>query len=196
MSGNGFGDSLNVEEVLARKEALLQIMVSENTAVTPEMRDDVLQEARITAWQVYTSDREMQNRDTYTHAAARKRIGEVAQRQTWTGHTRVHGQPTDPLRQQGKESLDVMIESDSGLALVAVELLDGVEVAYHYGQVHQAIRALSEPHRLFVYQKYWLGLSESELAAKHGKSVGTISRWWTQTIKPALRQNLEHLVNI
>jgi DNA-directed RNA polymerase specialized sigma24 family protein len=182
VSGSGYGDALSVEEALAQKEALFQIMVSERH-VDPEMRDDVLQEARIVAWQVLTSDKEYGNRDQYAHAAARRRIVETATRQTWTGHTRVHGQPTDPLRQAGKEPLEAV-------ELVAAEVLSDIDAAYHHGQVYAAIRALPEPHREYVYQRFWLGMTEPEMAAYAGRSVATVSRWWLNDIRPTLRHAL------
>lgn len=193
MIHDGFGDDLSVNEVLAAKDRLFQIMVSERST-DPNIRDDVLQEARIVAWKILASPRNFDNRDAYLHAAARMRISEVAERQAWTGHTRKTGQPVDPLRRADKVSYDQLAEA--GVVLIAADVLYGVEVAYHYGQVHEAIRALPAQHRDFVYQKFWLGLTEPELAAAHDRSVATVSRWWVNEIRPVLRTRLLHMAGI
>src|SRR5690242_6126383 len=69
--------------------------------------DDCAQEAAIKVWQ-------LERRGGYApgqlHRAARRRIHEVATRQTWLGHTGTHGKPIDPLR-RSHDSLDAIREA-------------------------------------------------------------------------------------
>lgn len=180
------GDALDVREVIERKERLLQIMVSERVT-DPAARDDILQEARIAVWKAMGRPHMA---DAYLHTAARRRIEEVRDRQTWTGHTRRHGQPTDPLRQSRTDSLDRML--DVGLMVAAQNILDGVEMAYHQGEMFQAIAALPANQREYVILRFWGGLTEAEIAAEVHRSVPTVQRWWSEA-KGSLRASLGHL---
>lgn len=182
----GYGDALDVQEVIERKERLLQIMVSERVT-DPSARDDILQEARIAVWKAIGRAHDT---DAYLHTAARRRIEEVRSRQTWTGHTRVHGQPTDPLRQSRTDSLDRLM--DVGLMTAAQSILDGVEMAYHQGEMFQAIAALPANQREYVILRFWGGLFDAEIAAEVGRSKATVQRWWTEA-RGALRASLGHL---
>lgn len=184
----GFGDSLDVQEVIERKERLLQIMVSERVT-DPAVRDDILQEARIAVWKALSRPH---HSDAYLHTAARRRIEEVQARQTWTGHTRVHGQPTDPLRQSSTDSLDRLM--DVGLMTAAQTILDGVEMAYHQGELFQAIADLPANYREYVILRFWGGLTDPEIAAEMGRSKATLQRWWTEA-RSTLRVRLGHLAS-
>lgn len=185
----GFGDDLDVQEVIERKERLLQIMVSERVT-DPSVRDDILQEARIAVWKAMSRAYES---DAYLHTAARRRIEEVRSRQTWTGHTRVHGQPTDPLRDSRTDSLDRLM--DVGLMTAAQSVLDGIEMAYHQGEMFQAIAALPANQREYVILRFWGGLTEPEIAAETHRSVSTVQRLWSDA-KGSLRAALGHLVSV
>lgn len=72
--------------------------------------DDCVQEAAIHVWRL--QQRGIEHPDSYYHQAARRRIKEVAKRQTWLGHTGQRGpaHPIDPLRRP-HDSLDQMAEA-------------------------------------------------------------------------------------
>lgn len=74
----------------------------------PSMWDDCVQEAAIHVWRLKL--RGLDNPPAYYHKAARRRIKEVAVRQTWTGHSGKHGKAIDPLRRP-HDSLDVIRET-------------------------------------------------------------------------------------
>jgi hypothetical protein len=76
----------------------------------PNLWDDCVQEAAIHVWRL--KRRGLEQSDGYYRLAARRRIKEVATRQTWTGYTSQRGRPVDPLRKP-HDSLDQIRESTS-----------------------------------------------------------------------------------
>lgn len=191
MSGlqDGFGDGLTVTERIEQLDRLNRIRAAEHAHPQAES-DDLTQEGRIVVWEV-ASKRPESTRE-YLSAAAAMRIREVANRQTWTGHTRAHGQPTDPLRNRAKESLDdpdyTLIE-----ALQAPAWLAAAELAYHHGEILDAINALPPAHRDYVYLRFWGGYSNPEIAPLIQRDAGNLARMWTHSIAPALAAQLAHL---
>ena len=73
--------------------------------------------------------------------------------------------------------------------------VDEVINAYHHGEIAQALSALTFTQRQQVFARFWLGMSEPEIAALQGVSVSSVSRRWTQEIKPQLVGQLGHLVD-
>lgn len=174
----GFGDDLDVTELIQAKETLLQIIVSER-APNPTTREDVLQEARIIIWQLANRPR---RDDGYLHAAVRHRVDDVRNRQTWTGHTGTRGH-TDVAKMAGLLQWDV---------LEAAATLSDLTLAYHEGEIADAIASLPPHQRAYVVLRFWGGMTEPEIAAEMDRSVATVQRWWADA-KPALRGALAHL---
>ena len=92
------------EEQLSAFSPLLWIMAREHVD-DRNLHEDCVQEALIRVWQV--AERQPRASPQYLRACARRRIQEVAKRQTWLGHTGKHGHPTDPLR-RAHDSLDAI----------------------------------------------------------------------------------------
>lgn len=86
-------------------------------------------------------------------------------------------------------SLDALVEAygTEGIAMAA-EVLDGVVLAYHYGEIHEAIADLHPRWREYVYLRFWEGHGDSEIARLLGARVG-----WTDKVRPVLRERLAHL---
>lgn len=70
------------------------------------MWDDCVQEAAIHVWRL--QQRGQDHPPAWYWKAARRRIKEVATRQTWTGYESKRGHPIDPLRRP-HSSLDAML---------------------------------------------------------------------------------------
>lgn len=177
MLHEGYGDEL------LGHERLLRLQVAERTA-DHSLWDDLLNEARLTAWRLRERPR------AYVHAATRKRITELLTRQTWTGHTRVHGQPTDPLRQPGKESLD---DPDFTLVVASAEWMESVSLAYHHGEIFAAIAKLQPNHRAYVILRFWGQWTPGEIAPVIGVKATNQARMWKESIQPILARELAHL---
>lgn len=100
-------------------------------------------------------------------------------------------------------SLDELVDGagdgalmDPALVVIAEELLDGVALAYHYGEIHSAIQSLSDNHREYVLARFWGGLTDAEIAAERGTTYSTVWRQWSHTIRPALISQLAHLSEV
>lgn len=89
-------------------DAALYYAMAKEHVDDPGMWDDCVQEAAIHVWRL--QQRGGDHTLAYYHRSARRRIQEVAKRQTWTGHGGKNGKPIDPLRRP-HDSLDQMYES-------------------------------------------------------------------------------------
>jgi RNA polymerase sigma factor (sigma-70 family) len=193
---DGFGDALSSEEmaaVIEANERLLRLKAGErlrgNSSAT-DVWEDVLQEGRIVQFEVL-SKRPGSTRE-YVSAAMSHRIIEVLTRGTWTGMPTAQGKPRDPLRRGDRDSVD-----DETLQLDQVvdssNWVESVQMAYHYGEIHQALAALTFTQRQHVVARIWYGMSEPEIAALQGCSVATVSRHWVKDIRPQLAEELARL---
>jgi len=184
---DGWGDALTPVERIAQLERLNGIRARERAHAGAEY-DDLLQEARIAVWEVAV--RYPDKSREYLSASAAMRVREVSSRQNWTGHTRVHGQPTDPLRQRGKESMD---DPDFTLweALDGPVWLDGALLSYHRGEIAKAIDELPPRQRQYVLLRFWCGYGHMEIKREFGMSDST----WAGA-KHNLSTKLAYLVSV
>lgn len=160
----GYGDNLTAEELIGRLEAL-NTLRSRECAHPGAEAEDLAQEGRIALWRAVQSH-PGHSREYYS-AASGRRIREAAIRQTWTGHTRHHGQPTDPLRQPGKRSLD---DPDFAVpeAVDGTDWVNAAEWGYHRGEILAALNTLSPQAREYVWRRFWCGWSAGELDQVYG----------------------------
>lgn len=184
---DGYGEAVTPVERLAQLERLNSIRAREKAHPGAEY-DDLLQEARIAVWLQAEAAVGKGDPRAWLSAVSGNRITEAATRQTWTGHTRVHGQPTDPLRQNAKQSMDdpdfTLWESLDGPAW-----LDGALLAYHRGEIARAIAELSPRQKQYVILRFWHGYGHMEIKREFGMSEST----WAGA-KQSLREKLLHLV--
>jgi DNA-directed RNA polymerase specialized sigma24 family protein len=196
---DGFGDDpvqqeLAIEEYIREREGLLRLKASERTRGNKSSNDtwdDILQEGRIVEWQVKTKRPDAP--PSYVSAAMSNRIGEVISRGTWTGLERTHGKPVDPIRRplHTRSSVD---DPDVDVVVSSGDWADRIAMAYHHGEI---IRALNEEltftQRLYVYERFWEGRTNVEIAARRGLSTGEIERQWRVNIRPSLLAQLGYL---
>lgn len=74
------------------------------------------------------------------------------------------------------------------------ETVDGVEMAYHRGEILAALDALTPLQREYVYLRFWKGLSATELNA-HFNTKNAAAGYWTERARPLLRGQLRHLTD-
>lgn len=193
MSGlfdDSFGDEdLWFEERIRERDRLSQIQVSEQSSDIG-IRDDLIQEARIKIWQI------LQERpDAVTgllSVATKYRIRELVQRgQKWTGMKGRQGLERDPLRREWTTTDD----EEWPLLIEAADVLSGVEMAYHHGEILDAIRALPLNHQEYVMLRFWGGFTNVEIAAVQEVNAGNMARMWKDSIRPRLGEALHHLVD-
>lgn len=88
---------------------------------------------------------------------------------------------------------------DPGAMLAAADLLEGVEWAYHRGEVARAISELTEPERLYIAARFWYGLDPTSRLPGMRELVEQVpvlaQRWHWQSAKKKLRERLAHLAD-
>lgn len=86
-------------------------------------------------------------------------------------------------------SLDALVEAYGSEAVTGVaDTLDGVLLAYHYGEIHAALSDLDDRWREYVYLRFWLGHGDSEISRMLGTDVH-----WSSRVRPVLAERLAHL---
>jgi DNA-directed RNA polymerase specialized sigma24 family protein len=196
---DGFGDDRSLEdyitEVIDSNERLLKIKAAERLRGNPTSRDiwdDVLQEGRLVQMQVIRKRPDATSQ--YVHAAMSHRMSEVISRGAWTGSEAKRGHPIDPLRRPAeRDSLD---DPDWDVVISSGDWVEQVISGYHDGEIAQALDALTFTQKAHVVARIWYGLSEPEIAAMQHVSVSTVSRRWTQDIRPQLVRRLGHLIDL
>lgn len=183
---DGLGDQLNVTERIQQLEALNWARARERHNTATEAVD-LAQEARIAIWRSYEASLSKADPRTWLSAVSHMRLREVAIRQTWFGHTRVHGQPSDPLRNATKASLD---DPDFTLGpLEAPDWIDSALISYHAGEIARAISELPPKQRDYIILRFWYGFTPIEIENRFAIDQ---SAAWTGA-RRNLRQALAHL---
>lgn len=164
--------------------------------------DDLVQELLIAIWQAAEKADPDQGGATapWLTQAARWRLNDVVKRHTWTGHTKVRGKAADPLLRPHPSLDDLVADQGEPVDAVAMaeaeELLEAVALAYHSGQIAEAVSALPARQRAYVVQRFWKGRSNAEIAARARLSPATLRHDWEAEIRPALCERLAHLSEV
>lgn len=194
MIHDGYGDNHyeydEMEETIREKERLLQIQVSERNSDT-NVRDDLIQEARITVWRVLSKRPDAS--PAYVHASTGKRVVELVTRgHQWFGMEGRQGLERDPLRRIDRDSFD---DPDFAIGATSPDVLDLVAMAYHEGEILEALRTLPTEQRTYVVLRFWGGWTHNELRTVMHMNSLKMHALWDQEIRPALAARLNHLVD-
>lgn len=198
---DSFGDSeqpADDADPLRGVEAALRKRAARTVHPRDPRFEDALQEGRIAFWREY--------RDLVAELSpapvpfalwrAEQRMKRVAYRsEALTGHAPMIGRPeVKTVAMLDKPVAEGADETLADLILAANDVLDGVELAYHAGEIAAALEALPEHHRKYVVARFWYGLTDTEIAAQEGLSSSKVLyNRWTRTIRPALMRQLAHL---
>ncbi len=174
---------MTVTSLLRKKEPLIQIMVAERCS-DPNLRDDALQEGRISIWR--ESQRGRARTDAYLHTAARTAITHALTRDLWTGRPEGRtAKPVDPMRRP-RDSLDALAYDATG----------GTEpdpMAHHQAEVARAVSALPLEGRQYCFLRFWQGHTNPEAASRLNTNAKTLQNRWLRDYRPALAARLQHL---
>lgn len=194
MINDGFGDQpgydeteqmLRDEEAFFVRNARSTLLKKNQRGFKPGEDDDAVQEARIAAWQSYIEH----HNPRYMNIAVRQRLIAHVMRDQWFG-TKPTAHEMDPIRRSGRDSLD---DPDLDLILLAEENIEALTMAYHHGQIMEALNVLSPKQREFVYMRFWEGRTYTDIAARLGLTEGGAKSVWLKQVRPLLAHQLAHL---
>jgi len=138
--------------------------------------DDLIQEGYIAMWKALS-----------TFSSSRGS-------QDWWLKYKAHGRMLEVVRRTVHRNEDELSEAPEE-ALAAPDLLEALELAYHEGEIAEAISRLTPKQRRYVVARFWLGLSGNEM-----KQLGVFaydpSALWNSRKNGArwkLQESLQHL---
>jgi RNA polymerase sigma factor (sigma-70 family) len=187
---DGYGQP-TAEEDLRAWEGWLRAATDRLLPRTDPGWEDLLQEARIEFWRCHEAlaHETPDNRRRYSLHRAKRHIGKVVNPARGEKPT---GMEYRTERQVDEAwSLDALEKPDTILALA--NALDLIERAYHRNEIVKALRTLPEEQQEYVIRRFWLGLSDRQMAASMGLSPSGVSWKWRAEVRPALEQRLAHL---
>jgi DNA-directed RNA polymerase specialized sigma24 family protein len=152
----------------------------------PATQQDLAQEGWIAAWKALQKDGVDTNPISYAKAAARWRMLSVVSGQTPTfGAKRQRFTKTEELATDVYNEFGEISSVYSRLR----HTYDTLELAYHYGQIHDAIDSLSRGQKAYVVGRFW----KDDSSGSRGSWNGTRS---STGAKEILREKLSHLKGV
>jgi len=140
---------------------------------------DLAQEGHIAMWRALrTYDPSRGALASWLTTAARMRMTDVVRRGVYTGMPHHRGRPRHvdiPTAELEPAGVSTLIE--------------GVELAYHRGEILDALGRLSPQQREYVLLRFWGGATYGELVTRFGFNPGAI---W-HVARGRLRKQLAHL---
>lgn len=141
---------------------------------------DLAQEGHIAMWKALSTCPDGIKLSTHLMNKARWRMAEVAKRGTWTGKPSEAGRKYRPVL----EPVDMGM-SDFDVESVTREQAEAVMVAYHHGEIMDALNALKPEVKTKIVDWFWRGMVDHKNRAWwDGKGYGA---------KHRLASQLEHL---
>ena len=193
MIQDGFGNEVTADELVGNYWKWAHKVAGSMVAPSSLLYDDLVQEALIAVWKV--SQRKPEGvAAPYITKAMRTRMRDLVNHRPMTGGDSKPGPKSRP-KEISVDWQEVAEEDSSGFEnlLSAADLLTAVEWAYHEGEILQALNQLPEPDRTYVYQRFWQGKTDTEIAAERGISNKFLYTRWHRTIQPKLLESLSYL---
>lgn len=171
---------------------LVEIMAAERTGSRPDLFEEAVQEGLVAAWSAAESKPDAE--PTYFRAAARYGVTRVVRGRPLTGSpgrrgwedAHDHGEPLTVTDADGwehfrAEPVDVQAER----AFTAAEIRE---------RVLAGVKAIPDPaDREATFLRFWRGLTYAEISKVVRVPTGTLSRRWTDVVRPFLREHLKEL---
>ncbi len=163
------------------------ITVAWQYAKTGADAQELAQEGHIAAWralQKWTPEKGIA-KETHLKHKAKWRMVEVVQRGNLTGMESRQGKKYSAGTEANKDReipMDFTVEHD-GVALQ--QYIDSMIVAYHHGEIYEAINSLTPKQKQQVFDRFWRGIYDPKNSA-----------WWfgkDYGVRSKLLEKLEHL---
>lgn len=158
-----YGDSgyAAEEEFILGAEGWLRRVATSLVGPTDHRLHDVMQEGRIRLWRTWKDLAGDPQRIPAAYNRARLRMTEIAMK------TRTV-LPVGALSTQRRYEPKVVASLSDPLPealedlLAAVDSLDGIEIAYHHGEIQRAISHLTPAQQRYVYARFWCGMDPAD----------------------------------
>lgn len=158
--------------------------------LNPNMADDLAQEGMIAMWKAEKEwDPDRCPLESWLYTAARFRMRRVLQ----DSMTRKGGRGEQPVWSPRYVPIPPEVFLSSGVDSPVWMDLGAIELAYHHGELYEALNALTPRQREYVYLRFWLRATGVEMRAHFGYDPGAL---WTSSRNGArgkLQTALAHL---
>lgn len=185
MTDSPWGDDLPDAEVVERYWRWAHATAWELTSSHRALYDDVVQEGLIEGWRILqVKGGKSRVNATYLTLGMRRRMRDVTLGRAPVGGNRRPGPRTEPPHEV---SLDALGDKEPW---VEQEI-----VCDDPSPVFAALAALRAVDREYVLLRFWVGMSDVEIAAGRGATKQVVGQTWHRRIKPRLREVLVELVD-
>jgi DNA-directed RNA polymerase specialized sigma24 family protein len=156
----------------------------------PDLQQDLAQEGWIAMWRAFHDFDDTRGAlPAWLTSKALWRMRDCARDKAWLGR---------PPRHQGRVRVLDAVEypaSDTPIwdVLQAADLFDGLELAYHRGEILAAIARLPTAQRWYVYLRFWRGYQHPQLVDTFGYDPHALWSNPRHGAKIKLRQALQRL---
>lgn len=170
---------------------LVEIMAAERTKDRPDLFEDAVQEGLIAAWQA--SETHPGKEARYYRAAARNGVVSVLRGRPATGAEGRRGwqdahDSSGPLVVEGSDGFEYLVAEPADAT--AARDFDAAEIR---SAIAEAVSDLDPLDVEIVVGRFWEDLGFADLAKRTGRPAGTLSRRWTEIIRPRLAADLKDL---
>jgi RNA polymerase sigma factor (sigma-70 family) len=164
-------------ELLLRYRPWLRAVAASMAAAQPDRAEELAQEAWVAIWQAIRA------RPDQTHTVSSPLLKTVALNKMRNIIRDWHAQARDISRTDlhGRPGVDTHSNERSTEVGIWDRLcvdLGGIELAYHHGEIREALDALPPKQQLYVLLKYWGGYTDVEMVPHFGyrpKTLGGIA---------------------
>lgn len=162
-----------------------------------ERHEDVVQEGRIAMWQAYKKYKPGKGAlPSWLTQHATWHMKEVISRGgTWTGKPKKETTSRVPVRVTDVHSVD-FTEAREGLSGSVSDHSGESGMAYHRGEVREALDGLTEAQRLYVKRRFGAEMRDKELKGEFGYDPSALWNSKKNGAKYKLREKLAHLKGI
>jgi RNA polymerase sigma factor (sigma-70 family) len=165
MISDGYGEQPQVEDFIAEMNGWLYAYARTLLSPDDHRYGDLVQEGRITLWRTWGENPD--NNGGYAVRAAKNRMLSVLRHHRGERQSAPLTGATEGRTYEAKvvASLDQPIGEDGftlGDLIAEVVSIEGVEMAYHDGEIQQAINALTPRMQKYVYARFWCGMDPTD----------------------------------
>lgn len=196
---DGYGDELTVDEQLAQYEAWLHAVANRILPPADHRHDDLVQEGRIGMWKALASyDPARGALPSYLTRGAEMQMRQAFMRgENWTGSPSRRGNHMGEVQVRHLESVEALLDDGSQhveeAAGVAADVAEAAMLAYHRGEVAEAVRLLPGPQRDYLRLRFVEDRSGPEIQRELGVGVTTLWHAPRSGARDRLRAQLRHL---